>query len=102
MPAKIILDIETQTKVLDLFRAGFGVENICKQLNLTERPVKRIAKENGVDTSRKRKHEIEENYFSVIDSEIKAYLLGIIYGVVAGYIVERVAGLIAKHINSKF
>ena len=29
-------------------------------------------------------------------------LLGIIYGVVAGYIVERVAGLIAKHINSKF
>lgn len=98
MGSKIILNAEVQTKVLNLFRAGFGTKNICKQLNLTEKPVQRIADENGIDTSRKRKHEVEENYFSVIDSEIKVYLLGIIYGSAS---VCGTRNFIAANLNSR-
>jgi hypothetical protein len=69
-----------------LRKEGFGIKKICQTLKLGTRKVMNELKllglnttSNAINSGRKRKYSINHNFFTTIDSEEKAYILGFIY-----------------------
>lgn len=48
-------------------------------LQVSERAFSRVLKEKGVNTRIKNRYTLNENYFDIIDTQNKAYILGLIY-----------------------
>ena len=55
------------------------MDNIAINLNISDRAVRRVLKEEGINTRLKNRYILDENYFDCIDTESKAYILGFIY-----------------------
>lgn len=53
-------------------------------LNVSERAISRVLKDNNINTKRINRYRLNENFFRVIDNEQKAYILGLLYA--DGYI----------------
>lgn len=78
---------EKINKVLQLYKEGYSLFKICKLAKITDRYVKQIFKDNGIVYENKpqfRKKHINENIFDIIDTQEKAYWLGMLYA--DGYI----------------
>lgn len=56
-----------------------SMDNIAINLNISDRAVRRVLKEEGINTRLKNRYILDENYFDCIDTEFKAYILGFIY-----------------------
>ena len=56
-----------------------SMDNIAINLNISDRAVRRVLKEEGINTRLKNRYILDENYFVCIDTESKAYILGFIY-----------------------
>lgn len=56
-----------------------SMDNIAINLNISDRAVRRVLKEEGINTRLKNRYILDENYFDCIDKESKAYILGFIY-----------------------
>ena len=56
-----------------------SMDNIAINLNISDRAVRRVIKEEGINTRLKNRYILDENYFDCIDTESKAYILGFIY-----------------------
>lgn len=56
-----------------------SMDNIAINLNISDRAVRRVLKEEGINTRLKNRYILDENYFDCIDTESKAYILGFIY-----------------------
>lgn len=54
-------------------------KELASKLNVSERSIGRVLKENDINTKRKNRYTINEKFFSDIDTEEKAYILGYIY-----------------------
>lgn len=55
-------------------------DEISKELGVSERAFRRVLKDKGINTRLKRRYQIlNENYFESIDSQNKAYFLGLIF-----------------------
>lgn len=54
-------------------------KDISTKLDVSERAVARVLKEKGINTRLKNRYTLNENYFNSIDTEIKAYILGLLY-----------------------
>ncbi len=69
--------------ILQDYANGISSEIIAKKLNINGSTVCRILKRNGIAirpaTQNKRKYTIVQDFFSVIDTEAKAYFLGLMY-----------------------
>lgn len=52
---------------------------ISNELKVSERSVSRVLKEFGINTRLKNRYTLYENYFDIIDTQEKAYILGFIY-----------------------
>lgn len=65
------------------YSAGISSEVIAKKLNIDGSTVCRILKRNGVAirpaTENKRKYKIDQDFFEIINTEEKAYFLGLMY-----------------------
>lgn len=56
-----------------------SMDNIAINLNISDRAVRRVLKQEGINTRLKNRYILDENYFDCIDTESKAYILGFIY-----------------------
>lgn len=67
-----------KTDIIDLFYKGKTKKEILSIANITTRTYPLVFKEFNINTKRKNKYTLNENYFNVIDTEAKAYILGLI------------------------
>ncbi len=75
-----ISDIE-KYKIKNLYESGVSTTKIGVQFNLHHKQVRKILNELNVKKNNKcrRKHNLDENYFDIIDTQNKAYILGFLY-----------------------
>ena len=68
-------------QIKNLYISGMSSTKIGIKFNLYHKQVRRILDELNVEKSNKsrRKHTLDENYFDVIDTPNKAYILGFLY-----------------------
>ena len=72
---------------------------ISKMLEVSERSVSRVLKEDGIKTRRKNRYTLNEYYFHNINSQEKAYILGFIYA--DGYVGNDNFNNIVISVNDK-
>lgn len=63
--------------IIQAFQQGMECRDIPSYLGVSERSVARVLAEAGINTKRKNRYTLNEGYFDVIDSQVKAYLLGL-------------------------
>lgn len=75
--------LEMKNYILELYFGGKSATRIAKILNLNHSFVLKFLSENKISKNPKnkliRKYEINEEYFDIIDSERKAYFLGLLF-----------------------
>jgi hypothetical protein len=83
MYRKINLTPEKIKQVILLYETGTSVLKIEKKLQISEATIYRILKANNVDRTPlnqiNRKYQIKEDFFNEIDTEAKAYFLGLLF-----------------------
>jgi LAGLIDADG-like domain len=72
------LKLEHKQQIISAFNCGMECREIPYHLNVSERAVARVLKEADINTKRRNRYTLNEGYFDVIDSQNKAYLLGLI------------------------
>lgn len=70
---------ELKQKVIELFNEGKYQKVIEKELNICSHTIKKFLKEENLISRHYRKNFFNEHYFEKIDSEDKAYFLGLLY-----------------------
>jgi len=83
MNKKIFTEEETQ-KIIHFYQEDqMSMEDIAKIFNTSRSPIFRTLKENEVqirsNTCKSRKYHINENYFDIIDTPNKAYIIGLLF-----------------------
>ena len=76
---------------------GVCIGDISKNLNVSDRAVRRVLKEEGINTRLKNRYVLDECYFACIDTEAKAYILGFIYA--DGFVGDENHNNIVVYIN---
>lgn len=71
--------------------------DIAESIGVSGRAFSRYLKEQGVNTHRKNKYTLNESYFSNIDSEAKAYFLGLMFA--DGYVDEKTSYVVLQLID---
>ena len=78
-----VLSQDERKQAVEDYINGISSEIIARNLNVDAGVIRRELKKNNVQirpaTENKRKYKIDENYFEVIDTQEKAYFLGILY-----------------------
>lgn len=71
------------SEIIELYSSGLGCYKIAEKYKCSSSSINNLLKKNGVYTKKNpndyRKFKFNENYFEKIDSENKAYFLGLIY-----------------------
>lgn len=65
--------------IINLFNKGLQFKDIIQTLQVSERSVARVLKENNINTKRRNRYSLNESYFEQIDTQEKAYILGLLY-----------------------
>ena len=70
-----------KTRIVEFYykNKDIQVKDIGKELNISDRAVRRVLKEENINTRLKNRYVLDESYFDKIDTEEKAYILGFIY-----------------------
>lgn len=82
-----MLTEQDKQDIVSHYNAGTYIPQIAKTLRISERGVSRVLKEANIYTLRKNRYTLNEDYFSNIDTERKAYILG--FMAADGYVDER-------------
>lgn len=72
------LNFQEKQKIIDAFNFGMECRDIPNYIGVSGRAVARVLNEAGINTKRRNRYTLNEGYFDVIDSQAKAYLLGLI------------------------
>ncbi|MFB2923351.1 MULTISPECIES: LAGLIDADG family homing endonuclease [Aerosakkonema] len=72
------LTTQQKQEIIEAFNAGRQCRDIPNQIGVSGRAVARVLNETGINTKRRNRYTLNESYFDVIDSHVKAYLLGLI------------------------
>lgn len=75
------------------------VEELRKAFKISDRAFKTVLKEYKIQSKRKNRYTLNENYFDEIDTERKAYILGLIYA--DGFVGDEKYNNIVISINDK-
>lgn len=74
---------ELQNRIIALYLNKYTQKKICDQLLVSEMGIRNILKRNGIPmrsySECNRKYFLNENYFDIIDTQNKAYILGLLY-----------------------
>lgn len=65
--------------IIDMYLSGLSENNIAKHFNAGQSSISRILNTSNVITRPKTTYEVDESYFSSIDTEYKSYILGWMY-----------------------
>lgn len=91
MPKEIKFNQSDITTVSSLYLAGTSCKQIGKQFNCSKQTINKILRENNVELRDQshchQKYQIDENIFENIDTQEKAYWLGILTG--DGWVTDR-------------
>lgn len=71
------LTIQQKQHIVEAFNNGMECRNIPTYVGVSGRAVARVLSEASINTKRRNRYTLNENYFDVIDSPKKAYLLGL-------------------------
>lgn len=81
--SKVTVSHDDEIKIVDLYRNGFAVKYIAKEFNIGEQRTSNILKKHNIvvlkSCERPSKYTLNENYFDKIDTQDKAYFLGLLY-----------------------
>lgn len=75
-------DIEVEKKIINFYLNGVSVVEMCDNMKLGRNYIYKVLKTFGVNksySSSKQKYKIDEDIFSLIDTEEKAYWLGFLF-----------------------
>lgn len=72
------LTLQQKQEIINAFNNGMECREIPNYVAVSGRAVARVLNEAGINTKRKNRYTLNESYFDVIDSQVKAYLLGLI------------------------
>ena len=72
------LTTHQKQQIIEAFQSGMECRMIPDFLSVTGRSVARVLSEANINTKRRNRYTLLEDYFDSIDSETKAYLLGLI------------------------
>lgn len=72
------LNLQQKQQIIEAFNCGMECREIPSYLSVSGRAVARVLNEAGINTKRKNRYTLNESYFDIIDSQVKAYLLGLI------------------------
>ncbi|WP_226587234.1 helix-turn-helix domain-containing protein [Microseira wollei] len=73
------LTAQQKQQIIDAFNQGMECREIPRYLGVSERYVSRVLLEVNINT-RKNRYRLNESYFDIINSQVKAYLLGLVAG----------------------
>lgn len=78
-----ILNDESINKIITMYNSGSNMKEIGNMLHFSPETVRDILVQNNIKirsiSQSRRKYDINENYFDVIDDPNKAYILGLLY-----------------------
>ena len=69
---------EKEPYVISLYKSGKTIAEICKLTELSNGSVYKVLNNNNVHLNRKRRYKVNNDFFSIIDTPEKAYILGFI------------------------
>lgn len=65
-------------KMYEMYKSGKLLQDVAKEFNITRATVSKLLKKNGCEVDRFKYH-FNEHYFDHIDSQDKAYILGLLW-----------------------
>jgi len=65
-------------QIVEAFQNGMECRGISSCLKVSGRAVSRVLVESSINTKRRNRYTLNESYFDIIDSPVKAYLLGLV------------------------
>jgi intein-encoded DNA endonuclease-like protein len=71
--------IELNSKIIDLYQSGLTTKEVAMRSDCCISFVSKILKENDVPIRGYKKYQYNEDFFKIIDTEEKAYVLGLLY-----------------------
>ncbi len=81
------MNLVTELEICNKYKDGGSPSKITKEYNLSHYAIYRILKRNGFSSRGKKIHVYKEDVFDSIDTELKAYVLGLITS--DGYIANK-------------
>lgn len=72
------LTLQQKQQIIEAFNNGMECRDIPKYVGVSGRSVARVLSEASINTKRRNRYTLNEAYFNIIDSQKKAYLLGLI------------------------
>lgn len=77
------LTLERKNKVVELYTTGLTKDEISKELHMSDSTISDILRECDIDirtmSETKMKYKLNREYFDQVDSQNKAYILGLLY-----------------------
>lgn len=81
--SKPLISVEEYENIINLYKSGLSQAKVGEIYNVRHYIIGKILKKCGVvardDSHKSRKYTINENYFNNIDTQNKAYILGLLY-----------------------
>ena len=91
--SKAVIPLEEYKNIVQLYNSGLSQQKIGKMYATSHTTIRKVLIKNNVvmrDNSHKgRKYTIDENYFDNIDSQDKAYILGLLYADGCNYLPQH-------------
>lgn len=81
LPCVVELDDRQKIEICQLYNDGWSCPKIAERYKISHKLVGKILDENGISRKRNgvRKYTLNEHYFDQIDTQNKAYILGLLY-----------------------
>ena len=79
---EVLFNSEQTTDIIQMYLNGVSSVNIGKKYNVSHKVVLKLLHKNGIGVNRgysTRKYSLNEKYFDNIDTQEKAYILGLLY-----------------------
>lgn len=94
------LSLDDKKNIIDkYYNTKYNFNELADTFLYSKRAIAKVLKEVNINTKRKNRYCLNENYFKIIDSEQKAYILGLIYA--DGYVGNESYNNIVIGLNDK-
>jgi intein-encoded DNA endonuclease-like protein len=105
MPSKIIFTEKQIQEIINLYQSNISCKQIGKQFSCSKQTINALLKKNSIEirdgSHAQQKYQIDENIFEIIDSQEKAYWLGMLTG--DGWITNKNEfGLSLQQLDKKY
>lgn len=79
LPYNKLTESDKQKIIKSYYNTKINFEELSNLLKISERGISRVLKEKGINTKRINRYTLDDDFFNIIDTEEKAYILGLLY-----------------------